>query len=767
MTPATKLLCAASLMLALAVAVRASEQVPVSGSQAPSPKPQADYVGSASCQRCHVKEHAQWKDSLHIKMTKPIAEATLVGDFSEGTAFADHGRSYTFGRKNGRPFVTVTFGQAAPETFSIDYTLGAKRYQGYLSMLPEGRLYVLPIFWHVEHKRWMDWKELTPIPDGAHDIRQIWNVNCFNCHATNIVQGYDVAARRYNSTWTEMGIGCEACHGPGREHNTLMEAWEKNPALKPAYDNSDQNRRLSGMLKILSTRSADPRVVFDTCAYCHGNKNNVFVGFKAGDRYADYAIPFLVSEPIPANDYQGEFWPDGRPNRFNRPQALTMSGCFQAGAISCASCHLSHGSKYEASLKVDIHDGRKGDELCTQCHGAPRREPGVGSRESGPSLKPQASTFAKATADQPASFTGGGLAKHTFHAPQSEGSRCINCHMSDVNWRLLIRKRDHTFQAPVPENTARFGIPNACTTCHDERSPEWAARQMNDWWGDADRRGKSVTLADTMYRAGAGDVSTLPGLARLAVDRSQGLLVRASAAEYIARLVSEGRSDGAQRSGSLQTQTSFDGGAGPPSRPKAATARSRRSSPDPLRAKADAAAQVTPAIVNALIGAADDPEPSVRASALKALGTIGDRERALAPVLARLVDSSRVVRARAAEVLVAFGIVQLPGTAGEALRRAQEDYMASLDTFPDVASNHAAKGWLEAERGNTREAITALDQATVVEPNYAFPWVVKGVLSARQGRFADAVEMWKKARSIEPSYPNIDQLIGEAEKRKN
>jgi len=177
-------------------------------------------------------------------------------------------------------------------------------------------------------------------------------------------------------------------------------------------------------------------------------------------------------------------------------------------------------------------------------------------------------------------------------------------------------------------------------------------------------------------------------------------------------------------------------------------------------------AQVTPAIVNALIGAADDPEAVVRASAVRALGTIGDRERALAPVLARLVDSSRVVRARAAEVLVAFGIVQLPGPAGDALRKAQEEYILSLDMFPDVASNHASKGWLEAERGNTSAAVIALDKATLVEPNYAFPWVVKGVLSARQGRFAEALEMWKKARSIEPSYPNIDQLISEAEKRK-
>ena len=111
--------------------------------------------------------------------------------------------------------------------------------------------------------------------------------------------------------------------------------------------------------------------------------------------------------------------------------------------------------------------------------------------------------------------------------------------MSDVNWRLLIRRRDHTFQPPVPENTAQFGIPNACTTCHDDRTPEWAAKQMTAWWGDGERRAQAVSLADTMYRAGSGDATTLPGLAKLAVDRSQGFLVRASAADYIGRLVAE------------------------------------------------------------------------------------------------------------------------------------------------------------------------------------------------------------------------------------
>jgi predicted CXXCH cytochrome family protein len=657
-------------------------------------------------------------------MTKPVAEATIAGDFRDGTKFADHDRAYTFGMKGGKPFISIAFGGRAPETFAVDYTLGAKRYQGYLSMLPEGRIYVLPVFWHVASQRWVDWKEITPIPDGAHEIRQIWNQNCFNCHGTNIVQGYDIAAKQYRSTWTEMGIGCEACHGPGREHVALMEAWEKDPASKPKYDNSSRNRQLSDTLKIFSTRSSEPRRIFDTCSYCHGNKNNVFVGFKGGDSYSDYAMPFLISEPLPDHDSQGEFWPDGRPNRFNRPQALTLSGCFKAGAVTCTNCHVAHGSRNEFSLKVNINQGRNGDALCTQCHTQP-------------------------------TYAGAPLKQHTFHAPESTGSRCINCHMSDVNWRLLIRRRDHTFQPPVPENTARFGIPNACTTCHDNRSPEWAARQMDEWWGNRERRAAAEFLADTMYRAGSGDGSTLPALAKLAVDRSQGLLVRASAAEYVARLVAEQRGGGGPgpaRTASPQTQTSFGTGMTP------RTAGTVRPPSIP--------AVVTPAITNAMIGAANDPEPIVRAAALLALGTIGDRDRVIAPVLARLVDRSRVVRAKAAEALVAFGIVELPGRAGEALRQAQEDYVVGLDAFPDVASNHAAKGWLESERGNVMVARDALNKATAVEPNYAFPWVVKGVLLAREGKFGDALEMWKKARSIEPSYPNIDQLIAEGEKRK-
>jgi predicted CXXCH cytochrome family protein len=747
-----------------------------SSADMPASASSADYLGSAACARCHQEDYDEWTRSLHVRMTKPIAEATVLGDFSERARFAAHGRSFEFGRAGGKPFIKVSFGGDAPETFQVDYTLGFKRYQGYLSTLPGGRMYVLPAFWHVETKRWLDWKEITPVPDGAHDLRQIWNSNCFNCHATNLARGFDVDSKVFKTTWTEMGIGCEACHGPGRRHVDLIDAAQKDPSLKPG-----------GTLEIYTSTSGSPRQSYDTCAYCHGNKQNVFVGFTAGSRYEDFALPFLISAPIPDTDRQGEFWPDGRPNRFNRSQALSVSGCFKAGEIACTSCHVAHGSPNPFSLKVNINNGSEGDRLCTQCHtgvtggtgvtgvtGAAGAAGALGATGAGgvtgaggpvspaapmspaAPVSPAPVSPAPVSPAAPVTPVSPDVDRHTFHAPRSEGSRCINCHMSDVNWRLLIRRRDHTFEAPVPELTAAFGIPNACNTCHDDRSPEWAAKQMDAWWGNGERRNAAVSLADTMYRAGSGDSTVLPELARLAVDRSQSMLIRASAVQFMGQFA---RGSAGSVSADAQSQTSFIG-------PDAAL---RSPGPDPrpqaTRPARQGPVRLTPAQVNALIGAAADPEPVVRAEAVTALVVTGDRDRILPPLTARLMDPARVVRARAAEGLLAFGVSELPGAAGALLARAQDEYAAALGDFPDLPDNHTALGWLHAERHRTADAHAALDRAIALDPTIARPYVIKGVLAAREGNFVAAGELWRKAKSLDPAYPNIDQLISEARKR--
>jgi predicted CXXCH cytochrome family protein len=721
------LLLAASALFAVTFTVRATPvatRAYATGAQSPSSDSSlpSDYVGSAACARCHQEAYDEWKRSLHVRMTKPIAEAEVLGDFS-GARLSAHGRAFEFGGRD-KPFMRVAFGDRPAQTFSVDYTLGFKRYQGYLSLLPDGRMYVLPAFWHVETRRWLDWKEITPVPDGAHDMRQIWNSNCFNCHATNLAQGFDAAQQRYRTTWTEMGIGCEACHGPGKAHVDVIETALKDPSLKPGGGSS-----------IYNSPYGTPRQSFDTCAYCHGNKQNVFANFRAGGVYEDYALPFIISSPVPETDRQGEFWPDGRPSRFNRSQALMQSGCFKAGAVACTSCHAAHGSPYPFSLRVDITKGAEGDTLCTQCHtGLRLQAPGPEAADRGL----QAPGLGSQSPDP--------IERHTFHAANSAGSRCINCHMSDVNWRLLSRRRDHTFQAPVPEITAAFGTPNACTSCHDDEPPEWAARWMDKWWDNGDRRRAALAVADTIYRAASGDPDVVAPLARLAVDRTQSAVIRASALEFLEQLA---LGTAGARNGGQSTQTSFYG-----SDPGAAPRRVRRG------------VELTHNQINALIGAASDPEPMVRARAVTALLATGQRDRIIMPLTARLVDSVRTVRVRAAEALLSLGIVELPGAAGDALARAFDEFAQGLNEFNDVAANHAALGWLEAERGRYAAAEAALDRATKMDPGAPRPWVVRGVMAAREGKLGEAVSLWKKARSLDPAYPMINELIAEAEKRR-
>jgi hypothetical protein len=723
-------------------------------------------------------------------MTKPIAEARVEGDFGSGAHLEAYGRSYKMEKSGGHYYISVALNGAPATKYEIDYTLGAKRFQGYLSKLPDGRIYVLPVFWHRTTGRWLDWSEIAPVPRHyTGDLRQIWNVNCVNCHGVNIVPNFDVATRTYKTTWTEMGIGCEDCHGPGAAHIAQMKAWAADPASKPAFDHSAKNHDVSRILKIFSPRTAQPRQVLDTCGYCHGNKTNYFLGFKPGSLMEDFAEPFLISQPIPPNDPQGEFWPDGRPSRFNRPQAVMDSQCFLKGGATCINCHVAHGSPYDHSLKLDIdvpgHPGehsRQSDTLGTQCHKTISR----------PSLTGGAPRVVSLT-------TPSGLEAHTHHPADSQGSRCINCHMADLNWRLLTRRLDHTFKPPVPELTAAFGEPNACTSCHDDKTPEWASAALDRWYGNHEARQRILSVATTMYRAGAGETAALGDIAFLAGDRSKGPILRASAAEFAGRLIwaLRGGSATAAAPGARvgPTQTSFGGAraekpGGPPispgsdvqspesfpGRPMSDVPEGRRT-PDPGRPTTDSGLRTTdsgrPALspgllhraTNALLGAASDPEPVVRVAAIQALGFTGD-PRAAAVLASHLTDPARVARANAAQALLRLGISHLADDGyGEDLRRAQAEYAESLSIFRDVASDHASLGWLKAETADTAGALKELQTALTLDPREGMAYVYLGVIAARAGHYSEAIENWERAKALGAGSGGIDRLIDEARKR--
>lgn len=728
---------------------------------------------------------------MHIQMTRPIDKARVLGKFGKGVTLTQNGRSYRFERDGDRYVIWVQHGNRPAEPFQVHYTLGVNRAQGYLSRMEDGRFYVLPVFWSTAWQRWIDWKEIAPVPDTDHDIRQIWNVSCFNCHATNLSKTYAFDEKKYETHWSEMGIGCEACHGAGRAHNELMRTWEQTPSLKPAtLDTRPTNRALSSTLKIFTARADDRRQIYDTCAYCHGNKTNAFVGFQPGMRYDDFALPFLPSQPPVPDDPQGDFWPDGRPSRFNRPQALLQSGCFEKSDITCATCHSIHNSKYPRSLK---EPPERHDELCLQCHATARGILPLVARTTAERAA-AASQMSSTNPDFNVSvdLRTNDRKGHTHHEPGSQASRCSSCHMSDVNWRLLMRQRDHTFQAPVPELSAKYGVPNACNECHDDKSPEWAIAAMDRWWGDDARRAKVVKVADAMYLGQSMDMTALEPLGKVMVDRSQTVVARAAAAEFAARLLATRSSSMhalTQRSAPSGTTTGGTVMVAPPA-PDGGASRARQTSyefapatapcpqgrttstgvcaasgggSDRPVAAAAADAPIPAGLRNALLAAASDPEAIVRTHAVRALSALGDR-RAIPSLTARLVDPSRVVRTYAAEALAQLGVVELPGNAGAALRRAQDEYAASLTTFGDNASDYVTLGWFEMERRNDAAATTALQRALQLAPSNPQPRVFLGVVAARAGDYSGAIREWKRVKDAQPAYPNIDRLIDEAER---
>ena len=330
-----------------------------------------------------------------------------------------------------------------------------------------------------------------------------------------------------------------------------------------------------------------------------------------------------------------------------------------------------------------------------------------------------------------------------FTRPASAGSRCISCHMSDVNWRLLIRRRDHTFQPPVPEMTAAFGVPNACTTCHDDRTPEWAARQMDQWWGDGARRKASLALADTMYRAGSGDARVLPALARLAVDR-------------IAR-----RPRPRERRGVHGAARARHGGhaRAPTRRARRRFGRWRRERCRRAQRCRTAPVTLSVAQINALIGAAADPEPMVRAQAVNALLATGIAIASSRRSSRGCRSGTRRSSASGGSAAVALGSRSCPEPPVRRCDGRRTTTRRACSDFPDVAGNHAALGWLEVRAEPPAQAQAALDTAIRLDPRAARPLVDQGRDRRACGRLhRGAWSCGARQDRSTPTYPNIDQL---------
>lgn len=394
------------------------------------------YVGRATCAGCHADEHARWQGSHHDLAMQEAGPATVLGRF-DGARLVDSGEETAFLRRGEAFLVRAPGADGVAAEHSVAYTFGVAPLQQYLLPLPDGRLQASTACWDARPaeaggQRWYSLypDEVLPPGDPLHWTGRgmTWNVMCADCHSTGVRRRFDPGGPRWDTTWTELDVSCEACHGPGSAH----EVWARSGASP-----GDAGRGFSaGLRREEVTWTIDPatgnarrdppppaaRSEVESCAPCHSRRGPLADGPRPGEPFLDAWRPALL-EP-------GLYHPDGQIlDEVYEWGSFLQSRMYHAG-VSCSDCHEPHSLALRAP----------GDALCARCH------------EGGKYAVPA----------------------HTLHPPGTPGSRCVDCHMPPRTYMGVDARRDHSFRVPRPDLAARHDTPWACDACHADRKPAWA-----------------------------------------------------------------------------------------------------------------------------------------------------------------------------------------------------------------------------------------------------------------------------------------------------
>jgi hypothetical protein len=445
------------------------------------------YVGAAACASCHADVYRKWSESRHSKMVQPANPHGVKGDFSRGQVRL-RGSDYLLREQDGVYYITESYLSGKPQEHRVDYTLGNRRIQHYLTALPSGRIVVLPPTWDIGRKQWFHNLDIAD-PDETDDVQvQIWNKVCYSCHVSQEEKHYNGEEDSYKTIWLDSGTNCERCHGPGSAHvaDHSVATRVPNPAVQDI---------------VLQTR-LDPARNTMICAQCHSFRDIYVNGFAAGSNYYDFFLPVLeFNQPV---NRDPAYWPDGRTRRFsNDALGLWQSECFLKGGVTCVDCHTG---PHEVDIEKNPQLRPDANALCTRCH------TGIGKA----------------------------LAGHTHHAASSNGSSCVECHMPRTVLSIKAQIRDHSMSIPSPENSIRHGIPNACNNCHQDRNPEWVLDKMKRWYGARSRQ-KLIHRADAFAAARAGHAEAVPELLDILGKASEPPLVRANALGYLSNFPDDPR----------------------------------------------------------------------------------------------------------------------------------------------------------------------------------------------------------------------------------
>jgi Flp pilus assembly protein TadD len=304
----------------------------------------AHYVGRSACAECHQPEHTLWIGSDHDRAMELATEESVLADFND-TSFSYQGVTTRFFRRDGKFMVNAEGPDGKHRDYIVKYTFGVRPLQQYMVEFPDGRVQVLRESWDVANKRWF---YVTP-PDVTDEriepgdplhwtgIAQNWNTTCADCHSTNVHKNYDAETNTYRTSFEEIDVSCEECHGAGSVHTELARSWS------PWWD-----RRVGYGLPPLKSKNLE--VQLETCAKCHARRYQVHEDFRPGRPFLDYYEPSLLSA--------GLYEVDGQIRDEVYEYGSFLQSKMHGNRVRCSDCHDPH------SLKLKF----EGNALCAQCH---------------------------------------------------------------------------------------------------------------------------------------------------------------------------------------------------------------------------------------------------------------------------------------------------------------------------------------------------------------------------------------------------------------
>ena len=439
------------------------------------------YVSSDTCRSCHPHEYSTWHDSYHRTMTQVAGVESVVGDF-ENVELEFAGRTYRMMRRGDEYWMELDDPNWSGDPAEVPrverkivMTTGSHHMQFYWHTTGRGReVRLAPFGYLIDRQEWIPTRATFLVPPWPADtvmpsesiVR--WDKGCIKCHATSGQPRFRMSADgESDMRAAELGIACEACHGPGAAH---LRA-NANPVRRYGHHLSDEpDSTIIQPLRLDSRRSSQ------VCGQCHSIfqiKSSEDIAhwrkkgfpYRPGDNLAemrhivrpnqDQGHP--VMERVLRKDphlIEESFWSDGMVRVSGREyNGLIESPCYQRGELSCFSCHQLHKPQDDPrSVREWSNDqlalGMDGQNACLQCH----------------------ESYAA------------NLQEHTHHLPQSTGSMCYNCHMPYTTYGLHKAIRSHQIDSPSVGASIETGRPNACNQCHLDKTLAWTAEHLENWY---------------------------------------------------------------------------------------------------------------------------------------------------------------------------------------------------------------------------------------------------------------------------------------------